>query len=116
VIPVSYPVQEPTRWAGAEIPDLSELRAQTVTSIQFRVDEPVYQMIGEQMRDRGLRYYHYVCYSCLAASGDKEHCFTTSWASRNNMSKGPTNQQQTQMKQHAEDHSIIWSWARQQDR
>lgn len=113
---VNYPVREPHQSFGAAAIDIGKTPVQTVTVIQFRAEEPVYQMTGEQIENRGLRYFQYVCYSCYAAYGDKQHCFATAWASRNNMRNGPIAIQHEQMKQHAEDHSVIWSWARSLDK
>lgn len=109
-------MQEPTSWAGAALPDLNKLTIRGITVVEFRPEEPVYQMDEEQMRDGELRLYQYVCYSCLATCGDRNRCFTTVCATRKSMRLGATTTQQEQMKFHAKQHSIIWGWARQQDR
>lgn len=109
--PVYLPVREPQNPF-----DEPDIRLVTESRIAFHSQEPVYMMSGEQLDNPGLRYYEYVCASCYAACGYQKSCFTTSWASRNNMRKGPTDKQQDQMRDHADQHSIIWNWARQQDK
>lgn len=115
MIPYHYPVQEPPTF-GAIQQEVEYGRPSQIVVIQFRAVEPVYQMRGEQIEDPGLRYYQYVCYSCLSACGDPKNIFKTVWSSRRNMRLGPTEDQVEEMKEHAEQHSIIWGWARQQDR
>lgn len=116
MIPYRYPVQEPNMWAGRESPDLHTFPIRTIPTVEFRVEEPTYQMTTEQMEDSGLRYWQYLCYSCLYACGDKKNCFKTTWAKRKYMRLGATLDQVEEMKVHAEQHSIIWAWARQQDK
>ena len=104
MIPYHYPVHSPPK-PCAESVFMGESQ---IVPIQFRIGY-------EGAFDPNTPCW-YACWSCYAASRETEYVFRTSPASASNMKLGATEQQRAQMKQHAEQHSIIWSWARQQDR
>ena len=55
---------------------------------------------------------HYYCVSCYAAGGYKEACFKTQSRAAKYMKNGPTREQQQEMQEHGEQHSIIYQWAK----
>lgn len=58
--------------------------------------------------------HEYYCESCLCACGNGDKVFKTGSAPLKELVDGPNQEQREQMSVHAEQHSIIWSWARQQ--
>lgn len=57
-------------------------------------------------------HYNYYCISCYAAGGYKDACFKTSARAAKYKLDGPTLDQQQEMKEHGEQHSIIYQWAK----
>ena len=55
--------------------------------------------------------YRYICMDCYSASGSRE-AFSTDCAYIRDMKHGPTPSQQSQIGNHARQHSIMWSWAK----
>ena len=55
--------------------------------------------------------YRYQCLSCYKASG-RQDVFCTQCEPLQRLKDGPTKQQQEQMQDHAQQHRIMWSWAR----
>lgn len=56
--------------------------------------------------------YIYKCYSCYAASGDREYSFETESATPEKLKDGPTENQREEMSNHAKQHTIMYQWAR----
>ncbi len=61
--------------------------------------------------DRRKFPYRYRCLSCLQASG-REDCFVTQVEALERMKDTPTKEQQEQMSNHAQQHSIMYQWAK----
>jgi len=55
--------------------------------------------------------YRYRCLSCYEASGDSG-CFCTQSEQLQRLKDGPTQDQQSQMADHAKQHSIMYAWAK----
>ena len=102
-------IREPTNLFSEPKP----LSRVSTSTIQFQLER---REFGPPFEDREDEPYFYYCLSCLIACGDKEAVFKTGIAPAKKMQDGPTDKQQTQMSEHAEQHSIIWNWARQQDK
>ena len=103
--PVYYPVREP-RNPFAE----GNRKVIADRSIAFHL-----VCVGSTPYDEHTPY-RYACYSCYEACGDLESCFKTGSAPLKNLRKGPTDKLSDQMRDHADQHSIIWNWARSQDK
>ena len=56
-------------------------------------------------------FYRYTCLTCYAASGNLD-VFSTSWRTPTEMEEGPTAQQVEEIRDHAKQHSIMYSWAK----
>lgn len=91
------------------IPELS-------STISFRIQDLDILARYLNQKEYEKAPHQYYCESCLIACGNGDKIFKTGSAPLKQMTDGPTQEQREQMTDHAEQHSIIWSWARQQDR
>jgi hypothetical protein len=110
-----HSVYKPTGCFGQSVDEGVLPELSVVISYQIESVDPFahHAESYEEYQDTPHRYY---CESCLAACGDKKAVFHTGAAPLKNMKNGPTDKQRTQMSEHAEQHSIIWNWARSQEK
>jgi len=96
---------------GEQIPG-AEVR---IDAIIFQMESPavlVWDYLDRHGRpDRQKFPYRYRCLSCYAASGDEDG-FRTQCEQLQRLTDGPTEEQQSQMADHAKQHSIMYAWAR----
>lgn len=93
---------------GLAEPDASVISDPVV--LIFHVENAGYSAFPSYDPKKMSRYY---CESCYYASGSQDKVFRTTPDSEEAMQHGPTKEQQEQMSDHAEQHQIIWAWARQ---
>ena len=66
--------------------------------------------------------WRWKCWSCYAACGEDRHLFKTIWARREDLGERggrdrggwctPSSFQQDEIREHAKQHEIMWSWVR----
>ena len=99
--------QRPFAKNALEDPDLVVPCLLAEIQFQFKTDELILD---------AETHCRYICLSCYAVGGDPDRVFQTGSSYLKYMKSGPTQKQISQMGEHAEQHSILWAWARTKDR
>ena len=99
------------RFVDEQIPG-AEVR---IEAIIFRLEPAVllnWDYVDRHDRTDSQKFpYRYRCLSCYAASGDEDG-FRTQCEQLQRLTDGPTEKQQSQMADHAKQHSIMYAWAK----
>ena len=81
----------------------------TVSKILFELEHDGILRHVDEWENAQYRYY---CVDCYLACGDRRNVFSTCFEEARNIKDGPSIRQLDQIRSHAKQHEIMWSWVR----